>query len=210
PVPEPSTIVDTSAVPLTPGVTATGTPAAAAGVQPSTMVDTLPGMQTTGGAMPGSPYEWAMRNPSYAKYQQSAAQWETRKQNVYQTFGQETGSLYEQYLGLPANSAERKAFKLEHPELRAVQLYTWQPEAYAQAEQLFGADGIMAWTKTPAYQDTPEAKAARSAYIDANPKAFTVGAWLYGRPGQDDEDTADDEQFRYNLGADYATAKEMF
>lgn len=210
PVPEPSTIVDTSAVPLTPGVTAIGTPATPAGVQPSTMVDTLPGMQTTGGAMPGSPYEWAMRNPSYAKYQASAAQWETRKQNVYSTFGQETGSLYEQYLGLPANSAERKAFKLEHPELRAVQLYTWQPEAYAQAEQLFGADGIMAWAKTPAYQDTPEAKAARSAYIDANPKAFTVGAWLYGRPGQDDEDTADDEQFRYNLGADYATAKEMF
>ena len=200
-MPQTSTIVDTLA-PNTAGAPLVG----AANAMTPGVID----MGTAAGTLPGSPYEWAMRNPSYAKYQQSAAQWETRKQNVYQTFGQETGGLYEQYLGLPANSAERKAFKLEHPELRAVQLYTWQPEAYAQAEQIFGADGIMAWAKTPAYQDTPEAKAARSAYLDANPKAFTVGAWLYGRPGQDDEDTADDEQFRYNLGADYATAKEMF
>lgn len=161
-------------------------------------------------AMPTTAEGWAMRNASYAKYQQGAVQWEQRKQAVYQQFGKETGSLYEQYLALPSNSQQRKDFKAQHPELRAVQLYTFQPEAYVQAEQLFGQDGIMAWARTPAYQDTPEAKAARSEYLDQNPKAFSVGAWLYGRPGSDNEDTADDEKFRYNLGEDYASAKEMF
>jgi hypothetical protein len=147
-----------------------------------------------------------MRTASYAK----GAAWGARKAQVYQVFGQETGGLYDQYLSLPSGSEERKAFKAEHPELRAVQLYTFQPEAFGQVVELFGQDGLMAWARTPAYAETAEAKAARAEYLDQNPKAFSVGAWLYGRPGSDNEETAEDEKFRYNLGADYATAKEMF
>jgi hypothetical protein len=165
-----------------------------------------PVMGNGNGALPTTAEGWAMRNAGYAK----GAEWGARKAKVYQVFGQETGSLYDQYLSLPSGSQQRKEFKAQHPELRAVQLYTFQPEAYAQVYQVFGQEAIMAWARTPAYQDTPEAKAARSQYLDANPQAFTVGAWLYGRPGADDEDTANDEQFRYNLGADFSTAKEMF
>ena len=167
---------------------------------------TNPVMGNGNGALPTTAEGWAMRNAGYAK----GAEWGARKAQVYQVFGQETGSLYDQYLSLPSGSQQRKEFKAQHPELRAVQLYTFQPEAYAQVQKIFGQDAIMAWARTPAYQNTPEAKAARSQYLDANPQAFTVGAWLYGRPGAEDEDTANDEQFQYNLGADFNTAKEMF
>lgn len=176
-------------------------------MQPQTApagIDPIPAGAT--GPMPTTAEGWAMRNASFAK----GVAWQERKQEVYQVFGVETGGLYDQYLSLPSGSQARRDFKAQHPELRAVQLFTFQPEAYSQAQTIFGQDGIMAWAKTPAYQDTPEAKAARSDYLDKNPKAFTVGAWLYGRPGQDNEDTTTDEQFQYNLGADYATAKEMF
>lgn len=154
--------------------------------------------------------QWARQNEKFATYEQQSQQWAARKAGVYNTFGQEVGGYYEQYLSLPKGEA-RKRYKEEHPELRAVSLYTWNPNEYQYLSDTYGQDAIMAWANTPAWADTDEAKARRSAYYDANPVAWEINAWLYGRPGGTDEsDITDDETFSYNFGADYSTAKEKF
>jgi len=154
--------------------------------------------------------QWAMQSESFQK----SAAWEARRQAVYTEFGEDTGNLYDQYLALPKGDA-RSAFKADHPELRAVSLYTWNPDEYAYLTETYGKDGVMTWAMTPTWADTQQAKQARSDYYDAHPQAFEINAWLYGRPGDQgalggEGDITDDETFTYNFGADYDTAKQMF
>ncbi len=144
-----------------------------------------------------------------AKYRANAAQWAARRGSVVSEFGEEAGSLWDEYYNLPKGSDERKAFMQANPQMKLYNLAAYNPTEYAQAKDLFGNDALMSWVNIPAYADTPEAKAARNAYYDANPKAWLVNAWMWGRPSDDAEDGAGIGA-RYNFGADYATAREMF
>lgn len=141
----------------------------------------------------------------------SAAEWQARKANVYGLFGQDVGGYYETYLSLPKGAA-RAEYKAQHPELKAVSLYTWNPNEYAQMQELFGQDAIMQWAMMPPVDGSEQSRAARAAYYDANPQAFNVGAWLYGRPGAKDQELADETEagFSYDFGADYEAAQAMF
>lgn len=143
---------------------------------------------------------WRRREAQFAERE---AMWSQRKKAVYAIFGDEIGRKYEEYLALPREA--RKAYRTKNPELRAVSLFVFYPKEYAEIEQMFGADGVLAWSKLPTDRK------ARALYYDAHPQAFLVQAWLYGRPGAEDEqDTTEDETFRYNFGADYEMAKDLF
>lgn len=181
-------------------------PALPVGVQPGqrseaqALIDSVLGKNTT----PAEQAYWERRDAEFAA---KDAMWAQRKATVYATFGEDVGKAYEEYLALPSGSQARKDYKAQHPELRAVSLLVYHPQEYGQMAELFGQDGITAWAKLPPASD----RKARAAYYDANPKAFLVQAWVYGRPGkQDEQDTAADEAFRYSFGADYKTAEEKF
>lgn len=164
------------------------------------LIDSVLGKNTT----PAEQAYWERRDAEFAA---KDAMWAQRKATVYATFGEDVGKAYEEYLALPSGGQARKDYKAQHPELRAVSLLVYHPQEYGQMAELFGQDGITAWAKLPPASD----RKARAAYYDANPKAFLVQAWVYGRPGkQDEQDTAADEAFRYNFGADYKTAEEKF
>jgi len=163
---------------------------------------------------------WRNRNKTDGEIQRVAAldaiteanrvQWENRKADVYTTFGDDVGTLYEQYLNLPEGDA-RAQFKAQNPELRAVGLYTWNPEQYAYLAQTYSPEAIMVWARTPAWEDSEEGRARRSAYYDLHPEAFEINAWLYGRPGSaGEQDITDDDTFSYNFGTDYDQAKQLF
>ena len=135
--------------------------------------------------------------------------WAERKAQVRAQFGDDVGTLYEQYLSLAKGDA-RKKFKAENPILRAVSLFTWHPEQYGEIEELFGEGAIEEWAYMPAWNGTEKANKARSAYYDEHPRAFLVNAWLYGRPSKDESEVDDDGAFEYNFGADFEEAKTLF
>ena len=138
------------------------------------------------------------------------AEWEARKAGVVSVFGGEAGALYEQYLALSRGEARQK-FKAQNPILRAVSLYTWNPDEYQQIVNLFGEGAIEEWAHLPAWENTDAAGKARSAYYDQYPRAFLVNAWLYGRPASRDETEVDeDSTFSYDFGADFEEAERLF
>lgn len=149
--------------------------------------------------------EWAMQSEGFARSEEFRA----RVRSVYGIFGDEVGSLYEQYLALPKGEARRR-FKAQHRILRAVSLYTWHPDQYATIEDMFGKGAVEEWANIPAWSDTDAARKARSAYYDAHPNSFLVNAYLYGRPGRIDESAEDDEDTFYDFGQDYAEAQRLF
>ena len=165
--------------------------------------------QTTGASTAGTPTtaaEWA----DYGRTPSAAG---PRIANVGNLFGQDVGSLYQQYLALPANSPQRQAFKQANPELRAVQLYVYEPAIYKQMVDQFGMGAIASWAFTPPYaDDNPFIQKVRSEYLDRNPTAWQVSAWLNGRPTASTQSTesAPSTDFTYNAGKDYAQAKDLF
>ena len=178
-----------------------------AGAAPGTVA--APGTALPG-APPTTPEGWAMLNPKYAKYKASEQAWAQRKAAVVTTFGAQVGDLYEQYLDKAAGDA-RKQFKADHPELRAVSLYTWNPKEYVQVEELFGKEAILQWAMTPPYAKDEATKKARSAWYDANPGAYLVNAWLSGRPSpRSEEEVTDDAEWEYNFGKDFVEAQALF
>lgn len=143
----------------------------------------------------------------WQRQDQRVAAWGQRKAAVYGTFGQDVGRMYDEYLALPSGSQERKDYRAQHPELRAVSLFTFHPQEYADIVGTFGQEGVLAWAKMPAATDSK----ARAAYYDRNPMAFLVQAWVYGRPGgQSEQDTAADEAFQYDFGRDFVAAMDQF
>ena len=142
----------------------------------------------------------------------SAAEWQARKASVYGLFGEDVGGYYETYLSLPKGQA-RADYKAQHPELKAVSLYTWNPNEYGQMQELLGQEAIMQWAMMPPSDGSEQARAGRAAYYDEYPGAFAVHSWVYGRPGQDsNQELADETEagFSYDFGADYEAARAMF
>ncbi len=127
--------------------------------------------------------------------------------NVANEFGTEGSATWTEYYALDDDA--RAAYKAAHPEIRAYTMAGYNPEEYAQAKELFGDEAWTEWANIPAYADTPEAKAARAAYLEEHPQAKLLSAWLNGRPGNFDESQAGDD-FAYNFGEDFAQAQEMF
>lgn len=212
-----------TAAPQTASVAAQGAPQQAqpgAAVSAPTQTPTAPGTGVLapwmGGENPatGDPdaiNRYAGQNTTYTKNQAQAATWAQRKQGVYETFGAEAGRLYETYLSLPKGE-ERTAFRAANPIMRAISLYTWQPELFDQGTQQFGQEAVVAWANAPVWDGTPEAEEVRRMYWNDNPQAWLFNAWLNGRPQDYDEGDlgADDDAFQYNGGADYAEAMRQF
>jgi hypothetical protein len=122
-------------------------------------------------------------------------------------FTPEQNAQWKAYYALP--DAQREAYKLAHPEIRVMTMAGYNPTEYEQAAELFGDDAWTEWANIPAYADTPEAKAARAAYLEEHPQAKLLSAWLNGRPSNFDESRVGDD-FAYNFGEDFAQAQEMF
>lgn len=137
-----------------------------------------------------------------AKYRANQEQWARRRSVVVGEFGQEAGDLWDTYYNLPKGDA-RKAYLQDHPGMKLYNLVAYNPDEYAQAKDLFGVDALIAWANTPAWADTEEARAARNTYYDANPKAWSINAWMYGRNGGEGDSP-------YDFGRDYAQARELF
>jgi hypothetical protein len=161
------------------------------------------------GGNQGIAMEYAMRDPKFAQGQANEAEWQARRADVGARFGPETASLYDSYLALPKGTA-RAEFKAQHPQLRAVSLAVWNAPQYDYLVSTYGQEAVMVWARTPAWSDTSQARAARSAYYDLHPEAFEINAWLYGRPGGDEGGGEDETTFSYNFGADYEQAQELF
>ena len=129
--------------------------------------------------------------------------------NVAGRFSKEELAIWEGYYKLPKGEA-REQYKKDNPGFKFLNLYAYHKDAIEDGMSIVGVDGALAWSRIPAYDGTPENKAARDAYFDENPKAFLFHSWLNGRPAnyKDGEDQGDD--FKYNFGADYAEAQTMF
>lgn len=155
--------------------------------------------------------QYANQDVRYVASQAKRKVWEQRKQAVAQQFGAEIAGYFQQYLDLPEGAA-RQDFKAQHPELRAVNLFTFQPQVWAQATKIFTPDIIMAWAKAPAWGESEAAQERRKQYFVQNPGAWEFGAWLNGRPTSDDEGDIGSEadDWKYNAGRDYNTAKKRF
>lgn len=163
---------------------------------------------TTGGDMKTA-RDYANMNDKWVKGEMTRAEWAARRSNVLSRFGKEDLAVWEGYYALPQGEAREK-YKADNPGFKLINLYAYNRDETEAAMTEVGIDGAMAWTRVPAYADTPEAKAARAQYYDANPKAFLFGAYLNGRPANYDESTAEGDEFKKNWGADYLEAKKLF
>lgn len=76
------------------------------------------------------------------------------------------------------------------------------PEAWAQAQTLFGPEAIAAWQNRPRKVGQEES----AAYYDANPQAWAVNQWLRGRPVP----FVEGQYPGYNYGKDWAEAEAQF
>jgi len=152
--------------------------------------------------------KYAMMDENYVKGEMSRQEWAARRGSLVERFGSDAGSIWDAYYNLPKGE-KRKEYIADHPEMRVYNLAAYNPDDFATASDLFGQDAIMAWARSPRYEDTPVAKAARSRYWDDNPKAFLFHSWLNGRPANNSEGDQGGD-FKYNLGADYSAAKDLF
>jgi hypothetical protein len=132
--------------------------------------------------------------------------WAERGSWVTAAFGADGYKVWDAYYDLPKDSAARQAYKDAHPELKAYNLAAYQPDGYKFLSDTYGQDGVLAWAKTPKYTADPAQQAIRTAYLDANPKAWMVNAWVNGRPEPIDPDSKPE----YNYGKDYSEAKRVF
>mgnify|MGYP002622754664 FL=1 len=154
--------------------------------------------------------EYAMMSESYAKGEMSRKEWEDRRGWVERRWGKEGAEMWDAYYALPKGSEARKQYIRDNPNMRIINLYAYNREKVEEAMTELGIDAAFGWANVPPYADTEEAKAARAAYYDKNPKAFLFGAWLNGRPANYDESKEGSDDFKYNWGADYKEAKALF
>lgn len=153
--------------------------------------------------------DYASMNDKWVKGEMTRAEWAARRGSVNTYFGAGGAKMFDEYYNLP-KGPQREEYLKKNPVMRAINLYAYNSKELAPGLKELGDDALGLWALTPAYADTPEAKAARAAYYDKNPKAFLFGAWLNGRPANYDESKEGAEGHKYNFGADYAQAKEMF
>jgi hypothetical protein len=125
--------------------------------------------------------------------------------NVTGYFGEGGAAMWDEYYALPKGDA-RAEFMRVNPVMRAINLYAYNKAELQPGLDLLGDEAFGLWAQAPAYADTPEAKAARAAYWDENPKAFLFHSWLNGRGTEG----VQGEGFTYNFGADYNAAIAQF
>jgi len=174
----------------------------------------LPGPQpqaaATGSADLKTARDYASMNDKWVKGEMTRQEWAARRGSVNGYFGAGGAKMFDEYYNLP-KGPQREEYLKKNPVMRAINLYAYNSKELQPALKMFGDDALGKWALTPAYADTPEAKAARNAYYDKNPVAFEFGAWLTGRPANRKEgETEGAEGFKYNFGADHAQAKELF
>jgi hypothetical protein len=162
----------------------------------------LAGRRETLGEQYDSPEEIAFWDAWQAQWDKTGAAIEASRAAVSSKFGPEMGAKFDQYYSYPKGSAQRKRFAAENPDMRAAWLYSDYPAQYGQLEQMFGEDAIMGWARRPAYVDTDAGRAARGEYWDANPQAYLVNAWLYGK-----YDPNSTSETKYDFGKDFDTAE---
>lgn len=163
---------------------------------------------TTGGDMKTA-RDYASMNDKWVKGEMTRAEWAARRGAVNGYFGAGGAKMFDEYYNLPKGAARDEYLK-KNPVMRAINLYAYNSKELAPALKMIGDDALGLWALTPAYADTPEAKAARAQYYDNNPKAFLFGAWLNGRPANYDESKEGSTDFKYNFGADFDEAKKLF
>ena len=163
---------------------------------------------TTGGDMKTA-REYAGMNDKWVKGEMTRQEWAARRGNVQGYFGAGGAKMFDEYYNLP-KGPQREEYLKKNVVMRAINLYAYNSKELAPALKMIGDDALGLWALTPAYADTPEAKAARNAYYDKNPKAFEFGAWLNGRPANYDESKEGSTDFKYNFGKDYDEAKKLF
>lgn len=127
-----------------------------------------------------------------------------KAQALEREFGADAGNRYMEYVVL--SEAERERYRQQYPIVRLFNLYLYQRPQYDYLLSSFGRDALLAWGNMPAYGESAEARAARSAYYDRHPEAFEINAWLYGRPSTEKEKNEE----RYDFGKDYERAMELF
>ncbi len=120
---------------------------------------------------------------------------------VRSTYGDDAASLVEQYHKLPAGR-KRDEFAAAHPEVRLYNFAGYNPDEYKAALELFSEDDLRKWSALP------KDKEERNKYYDANPVAFLVQSWMYGRPANYDE-SKDDTSFG-DYGQDFTEAGDKF
>jgi hypothetical protein len=100
----------------------------------------------------------------------------------------------------------RKAYGKERPYLSAMSIMTFHADEYQKLVAQFGDEAWAAWSNRPAGE--------RGAYYDANPEAFKVNAWIYGRyeeaTGKDLQGLAATATDYYDWGKDYNEAIQKF
>ena len=153
--------------------------------------------------------EYASMSEKWVKGEMTRQEWAARRSSVTGYFGAGGAKMFDEYYNLPKGAAREEYLKA-NPVMRAINLYAYNQKELQPALKEFGDDALGLWALTPAYADTPEAKAARNAYYDKNPKAFLFSSWLNGRPANYDESKEGATDFKYNFGADYNQAKELF
>lgn len=152
----------------------------------------------------------AAYNAKHAKYLESQAAYQARRQGVASEFGDDAAAAWDAYGKLPKGSQARADYRAAHPELKAYDMAAYNPEQYAEAKKLFGDTAWLDWAQAPAGGDTDEGKAARAAYMDAHPMAKLMQAWVYGRPSGASEQEPGEKGFSYNFGQDFAEAQKLF
>ena len=163
---------------------------------------------TTGGDLKTA-RDYASMNDKWVKGEMTRQEWAARRGAVNGYFGAGGAKMFDEYYNLP-KGPQREEYLKNNPVMRAINLYAYNSKELQPALQMFGDDALGKWALTPAYADTPEAKAARSAYYDKNPNAFLFGAWLNGRPANYDESKEGSTDFKYNFGKDFDEAKKLF
>jgi adenylate cyclase class IV len=133
-----------------------------------------------------------------------------RKAYVRQEFASSTFGVnprdWEMYFNLPKGSGERKAMLDAKPELEAALLFSFNQDKWKIAQDAgFTMEDVVLWARRPDYN--PDDTGDRTAFFNANPKAFLFNTWINGRPGGKDSDEPD---YTRNWGVDYRSAQERF
>ncbi len=144
--------------------------------------------------------QWAARDP---KYQQRQA----RLDQVQQQFGAEGLQQFQEYANLPADSPQRDEYRRLHPQITLINMAAYDGANYNNLVEMFGQDALNSWANTPAWGESEAEQNIRKEYLDANPIAWLVDAYVDGRPTPYDPTAPQTER---NHGADWALAEQQF
>lgn len=159
---------------------------------------------------PGRMRQYAMQDEGFRRSQEWEQEQASRRAWVANEWGGETAALWDQYYALPSGSEERTAMRYANPTLRAAITTAYNPQEWATAREWgFSQEDVVAWAGAPRWMEDGSADDARSNYWRQNPRGWLFSQYLNGRPGDFDEDGAD-EEWSYNWGADFLEAQERF